>query len=330
MVLVLALLVAPAAAGAAAADEAEAPPAVAAVVEPTEVLLGEPFEVVIQVPLRGERRWRLAERLELGPFAELGRDSRIAAGEQGRRQELVLELASYEKTGALELAGLELVARAAGPVDGGPADGDAAAPAAERLAVPPLAVRVRSVLEGVADPKPRDVAEPVSIRVSDYRLLVLLGVAGLWLLLGLTLLRRRGPVEAPSRYEALPPPRQAHQIALERLRAIVEADLLRAGRQHAYFTRISETVREYLGNRYGFFALDLTSDELLAELRDRITPGLDLAALERLLREADLVKFARQQPEDAMCSYAINTAYALVEATRIPDEPEAERAEAEP
>jgi hypothetical protein len=309
-------------------DGAAAPPAVAAVVEPAEVLLGEPFELVIQVPLQGGRRWRLAERLELGPLAELGRDSRLAAGERGRRQELVLELASYEETGEIELDGLELVARAAETADGGPADG-AAAPA-ERLAVPPVTVRVRSVLEGVDDPSPRDVAGPVSIRVPDYRPLVLLGVAGLWLLLGLTLLRRRGPVEAPARYEALPPPRQAHRIAFDKLEAIVAADLLRAGEFHAYFTRISETVREYLGNRYGFFALDLTSDELLAELRDRITPGLELAALERLLREADLVKFARQRPDDAMCSYAINTAYALVEATRLPEEPAAEGAEAGP
>ncbi len=315
---------------AAAAAAAEGPPAVAAVVEPAEVLLGEPFDVVIQVPLRGQRRWRLAERLELGPFAELGRDSRIAAGEQGRRQELVLELAGYEETGEFELAGLELVARHARDVqDAGPADGGAAAPA-ERLAVPPVTVRVRSVLAGVDDPSPRDVAGPVSIRVPDYRPLVLLGVAGLWLLLGLSLWRRRGPVAAPARFEELPPPRQAHQIAFDKLQAIVAADLLRAGEFHAYFTRISETVREYLGNRYGFFALDLTSDELLAELRDRITPGLDLAALERLLREADLVKFARQRPDDAMCSYAINTAHALIEATRLPEEPEAGGAEAGP
>ena len=55
-------------------------------------------------------------------------------------------------------------------------------------------------------------------------------------------------------------------------------------------------MRRYLGALSGIAALDLTSAELLSALRARAVPGLDLAALERFLALADLVKFARAAP----------------------------------
>jgi hypothetical protein len=107
------------------------------------------------------------------------------------------------------------------------------------------------------------------------------------------------------------------------LHRIVEDDLLRQEKFREYFIRVSETVREYLGNRYGFFAMDLTSRELLDELRDRPTPGLEHPRLKELLQNADLVKFAKLQPPDDMSSSAIDNAYSLVNATRrIPEEQE--------
>jgi hypothetical protein len=121
----------------------------------------------------------------------------------------------------------------------------------------------------------------------------------------------------------LPPPRLAHQIAYDKLHQIVEDNLLRQEKFREYFIRVSETVREYLGNRYGFFAMDLTSRELVDELRDRPTPGLEISGLKALLQNADLVKFAKLQPTDEMSSGAIDGAYSLVNATRrIPEEQE--------
>ena len=116
----------------------------------------------------------------------------------------------------------------------------------------------------------------------------------------------------------MPPPRQAYDIAREKLNAIVTDDLLRRGHFYEYFVRISEVVREYLGNRYQFYAMDLTTRELLMELRDRPTPGLENAQLRLLLEDADLVKFARLHPSDDQCAQAINTAFRLIETTRLP------------
>jgi len=86
---------------------------------------------------------------------------------------------------------------------------------------------------------------------------------------------------------------------------------------------MTETVREYLGNRYRFYALDLTSRELLEELRDRPTPGLEHAKLQLIFNDADLVKFARNQPTDEISSRSIDGAFALVHATKQSEDGEA-------
>ena len=186
--------------------------------------------------------------------------------------------------------------------------------------MPPTPIKVVSVLDGIAEPLPLVIAGPVEVNVSDYRSLVLAGLVLGWLAFGLVLWRRREPLLEETRFESLPPPRRAHEIAMEKLRAVVDDDLLRKGAQHEYFTRISEILREYMGNRYTFFALDLTVVELIEEVRDRLTPGLDLEMLERVLKDADLVKFARLEPSNSLCSTAINDAYGLIESTRVLDQ----------
>jgi hypothetical protein len=279
--------------------------------DPQEVKLGEPVKLVITA--RGEDgvSYRLPEVLDLGPFTELGRERK----KKGDRYVFTLTLAVYEEVGEVELPGFKLEGKRP----------DADADAAEPLEVPGATLKIKSVLEGLEEPEPRDIRGPVPVWVRDYRPLVFLGLALLWGLAAWIVRRGRHAGRPVRQLVELPPSRLAHEIAYEKLHRIVEDDLLRSGKIREYFIRVSETIREYLGNRYGFFAMDLTSRELLEELRDRPTPGLEHGRLKQLLQDADLVKFARLKPTDEMSSGAIDNAYTLVNATRqIPREGEAE------
>jgi hypothetical protein len=74
------------------------------------------------------------------------------------------------------------------------------------------------------------------------------------------------------------------------------AGLIAEGRLAEHFDRVSDTLRKYLGARYGFDGLESTTREALGVLR-RMTPVVSpLEAIETFLRQADLVKFAKTVP----------------------------------
>src|SRR5690606_34577053 len=99
------------------------------------------------------------------------------------------------------------------------------------------------------------------------------------------------------------------------------------------YTRLSDTVRNYLDSAYGVHAADLTSTELLRELdeyaaevpiqreRDFKTA---MAKLSELLDEADLVKFARLLPEASQCRRAMQAARDVVTLTNYRVKPDEE------
>ena len=299
----------PAASKDAGLDTEEVPAAVAisSQVEWEEVKLGQPFWWTLRLPAELAEQYRLPEKVPLGDFVELERRRRRESVDGKEILLLELRLANYAKLGELDLPAFSLVSVL---LDGGKAE-------VEPLPVPPGRIRITSLLAGVDKPEPRDIQGPVPVFEDDFRLLVLAGLLFVFVLASLLVRRAPGLQSGTLQVVDLPPPRKAHEIALARLRAIVEADLLRRGEMQAYFVRVSETLREYLGNRYGFFALDLTSRGLSEELRDRITPGLDINLLLHLLHDADMVKFARWRPDDAACSTAIDGAHAIVMATQL-------------
>jgi hypothetical protein len=168
-------------------------------------------------------------------------------------------------------------------------------------------------LDKLAAPDP----PPRAISVPDYTLAAVLGgvvaLAALALIARSVLSRKR---IARASEPPPPPPRPAHELALERLAALERAGHVERGAFKEYYVELSEILRSYAGGRYGFESVELTVPELMDSLRARHTPGLDLALLDRILREADLVKFAKYQPPELEAKSAMNHAQSIVECTR--------------
>lgn len=116
--------------------------------------------------------------------------------------------------------------------------------------------------------------------------------------------------------------RPAHIIAYERLEALIAQDLPGQGETKQLYFRVSEIVRDYLGRRYGFDALEMTTYELrerLAALAAEGPQGEGRDAVHDFLDETDLVKFADFRPDDEG-DVALRMARGLIELTRRPDE----------
>lgn len=120
---------------------------------------------------------------------------------------------------------------------------------------------------------------------------------------------------------APPPPRRPpHEVALERLEALRKSSYLADSDAKLYYVELSEILRAYVGARFDFDSVELTVVELTAALRGMRTPGLDLSNLQRVLDEADLVKFAKYKPDDTQAHSALNASFEIVERTAPAEE----------
>lgn len=153
---------------------------------------------------------------------------------------------------------------------------------------------------------------------------LLVGALAAWLIL--RWLKRPRPQPPP------PPPRPPWEVALEGLFDLRHAGLLENQRHAEFYDRVSDVIRRYLGDRYGYDGLESTTREALTALR-RVSIPLDVfVQIQQFMQDADLVKFARRAPTEAECTAVLTAAEAIVEATRPKDvtSPPATRPETAP
>lgn len=190
------------------------------------------------------------------------------------------------------------------------------------LCTQPHSVVIEDPTSSTPNPKPKLNPPPRRQREEWTALKQAVGIAAIALVVGALLawligrwLKRPRPVPPP------PPPRPPWEVAFESLHDLRHAGLTREGRFAEHFDRVSDVVRRYLGDRYGFDGLESTTREMLGELR-RATPRIVvLDEIERFLRQADLVKFARLTPTEPECATALQEAQVIVERTVPPPMP---------
>lgn len=312
----LALLAALAAAGIAWAGEATAADAPAGAQVPAnageahlalsadkkEALVGAPVVVTLRLtaPAGAEVVEWPATESRLGDFGILMAERPVLRkGDQGRAEvTLRLRAACYD-TGDHALGPVTVRWRVAGA--------GAAVIATESEAT---TITIRSVLPADAQAtqlEAKPVRPPVALPM-DRRVVALICASAALLALLLVALvvwlvrRRRAAAARP-----VPPPPLLDPDE-EALRALAEMEMTGAAEHDtadALYTRLSFVLRRYLGRRYRFDALDMTSGELLGTL-ERGGWGEELWRLLRAdLAEADFVKFARHAPPRARRAEAI-------------------------
>ena len=119
----------------------------------------------------------------------------------------------------------------------------------------------------------------------------------------------------PKRLPPPPPPRPPWEVAMEELQQIRYEDLIQKERFAEHYDRVSDTVRKYLGARYGFDGLETTTKEMLTELKRSRVELQTYATVEVFLRDVDLVKFAKRTPTEAECVLVLDQAEGFVRTT---------------
>jgi hypothetical protein len=117
--------------------------------------------------------------------------------------------------------------------------------------------------------------------------------------------------------EVIVNPDPAHVIAFRELENLRQAKLWQNGEVKYYYTRLTEILRRYLENRFRVFSLELTSSETLdALLRTGFKKDASYNLLKGILLGADLVKFAKYNPEPSENELHFQNSWDFVLATR--------------
>jgi hypothetical protein len=133
-------------------------------------------------------------------------------------------------------------------------------------------------------------------RIYIYLILAILAIIGFWIYW--FVIRKRKEIEDAPTYRTLPP----FEEAILRLNELDEKLLWQNNKVKEYYSELTKIVRGYIERELKVPALENTTDELLAMIKD--FKNLDsietsketIKKLKDLLQEADLVKFAKSKP----------------------------------
>ena len=294
-----------------------------------KVYVGDVIRVRIAVIARAEISVNLPLSLDLGDFSQVGRPKVRTERLDGdkTKHEFVLRVAAFG-VGQVKLPAIPITYVPPRKAYKGLDPNSAVSMPALQVTTEPLVQHISSVLANEPHPQLKKNAPPVEIMVEDRRLkIILLVVAGilagvaLGFLLFFLLRRRR------ARWVPPPPRRPAHEIALEKLVLLRSAGYLDRGEFKPFYFGVSEAIREYLGNRYDFDSLELTTTELMDEMRPVAMAGVDPDELLKFLLDCDLVKFAKYIPPLEDAQRIVSQAEHIVHASKLIPRSDAEDAE---
>ncbi len=111
-----------------------------------------------------------------------------------------------------------------------------------------------------------------------------------------------------------------HERALAALRALEDRKLWQNGKVKEYYSEVTEIVRKFLGERFNILAIEVTSDELMHQMKRIPQAQASTPDLGRFLTTADLVKFAKYIPAPDENAEELALAYGIVR-SMIPTRP---------
>lgn len=112
------------------------------------------------------------------------------------------------------------------------------------------------------------------------------------------------------------PPLPPHVTAIKALEELHNRKLWQNNRHKEYYSGLSDILRTYISGRYGIGAMEMTTDETVDALRDIEMPKKSAIDLATVLRDADLAKFAKFEPDAEQNEAAYDKAYYFVEETK--------------
>lgn len=167
----------------------------------------------------------------------------------------------------------------------------------DTLVFDPVRLEVKTMPVDTATFVPHDIKGQMRYPVTFREILPWLGLAFaaaalVYLIVYLILRYRRRSDPAYQRRDP------AHIVALRKLDQYRGNKLWAPEKQKIFYSGVTDTLREYIAERYGIGAMEMTTAELFNDLKDSDVPKELAAELRELFERADFVKFAKYTASD--------------------------------
>lgn len=129
-------------------------------------------------------------------------------------------------------------------------------------------------------------------------------------------IRDNKPIIRKVKVEPKLPP---HQAAMKEIERIKSEKVWQKGLPKEYYTELTDALRTYIKDRFGFNALEMTSSEIIDNLME-INDKEAIADLKELFQTADLVKFAKHDPQMNENDANLINAIDFINETKQPEE----------
>lgn len=115
-------------------------------------------------------------------------------------------------------------------------------------------------------------------------------------------------------FAVLKPQIPPHQQALYELRELEDKKLWQQGKVKEYYSEVTEIIRRFFEGRWRIIALELTSDEILQQMKAFADAQKVWREMQSFFTTADLVKFAKYHPTPEEHEKELRWAYEIVRA----------------
>ncbi len=184
----------------------------------------------------------------------------------------------------------------------------------DTLMFDPMRLEVKTMPVDTATFRPHDIKGQIRYPVTFREVVPWVGLAvlaGLLIWLSVFLVRRYIRKSDPTYAHKDP----AHIVALRKLDKYRGNKMWAPDQQKAFYSGVTDVIREYMASRYEFGAMEMTTAEIFDEMKLKDAPAGLVEEVKELFERADFVKFAKFTASDDDNAKALPTAVRFVTET---------------
>jgi hypothetical protein len=290
-------------------QESSTSPSVTVEVEPGQATIGDQLQarIILTLPAGWEAQLPTIET-ELGPFSVVSGAWAEEAPTEGDKRWIWNGLLAAFRTGSMEVPALSFQLRTGEE--------------SSTLESAPFEVTIVSTIEedGSEQPDIADLKAPLSIAPEYGPLVKAGGILALLLIVSALVwwlhrryARKLAAAAIPEDpFHRMPP----HVWVYKALQELLDKRLEEQGLFDLFYSELAWILKRYTGGRYRLDLLEKTTAEVPVLLRQTGVPESSVQKISGLLARCDQVKFAKNRPGPDARKEAVETIYAVVDATK--------------